>query len=824
MALQPISGGQSLEQSGSSFEQQGSVDWVQLSSTTFSATLAVFARLSRGNVEAITVGVCQTIASKFKLSLEGTRKMSRALKELKGVQGMGGLLWMGFGIKHIVHELAATQQGLTSLALLGVISEVYRPEAAADILFALSEEFGAPEALQPSPQQWLALMKVCSGTLSTTNFGAFSGTFMRFGSQNGLDETGDPKAIAAALHAISQLSKGEIRAITLMGGEPCGWLAAVGSWLFGLSVRLHAPDGIVVLEQGISGSEQAHITVYYKDSRTSNTYSASSGELVSIEGTTFIINGIAPVASKFRATIDGRVEWRNCIALLLDNAAGLEGMEQQLRCSLGRALGYAARIYKALALCEDTILEDDEPETWPGLFEAQHGEGLVNAFLKWFPELEALESSMKDALTSTYPDALKNYVLEVEKLDTFNKSGLQWDSLETLIHTVVFITWNLAAIRLDAPLSPKRKGIKQVHENIYGYLLQDFEFDLALGSYRENFPNPLAKLLTLIVKSGAYTARHFAVYETAVYIFAGSSSWDRKTLFYDHTYDLSMQHPAICENGVCFYLDIIREATELSEKIDRPENAALLHVVPGVLVLRNGRHYQSLRDDNKYFDPHYNPSIATQSPIKITASEIEKAHSKGRDFYAELQATEDSSGASLMIVLKERISPKETVVHAQLGPLLLTTTILTNTSNVNCAAHCGFTRDRHGRSSARLSPGLALPETFVDREGNVQPILSLTMDSCGPIRPDLSKLDFSKGERAIILCPLQGNPIARCAAILPWHGCSSANVMRLKCNGRDESLFVSYILRREDHCINCCIKAAEQILRSRNHRVVFIVT
>ena len=55
----------------SSFTQQGTIDWVQLSSTTVSASLDVFARLSAANIHTMTLMVGQALATNFKLSLKG---------------------------------------------------------------------------------------------------------------------------------------------------------------------------------------------------------------------------------------------------------------------------------------------------------------------------------------------------------------------------------------------------------------------------------------------------------------------------------------------------------------------------------------------------------------------------------------------------------------------------------------------------------------------------------------------------------------------------------------------------------------------------------
>ncbi len=57
--------------SSSGFSQQGTIDWVQLSNTTVSASVAVLARLSAANIHPMTLVVGQALCMNFKLSLKG---------------------------------------------------------------------------------------------------------------------------------------------------------------------------------------------------------------------------------------------------------------------------------------------------------------------------------------------------------------------------------------------------------------------------------------------------------------------------------------------------------------------------------------------------------------------------------------------------------------------------------------------------------------------------------------------------------------------------------------------------------------------------------
>src|SRR5690606_5162909 len=138
-------------------------------------------------------------------------------------------------------------------------------------------EFGAPEQLQPSPDQWRSIVVICSGVLTNSSFPQVVDQFMDFGPalrpQGGVDIftkqmilAGDVKSVVKALHAISELSTGKLAGITLTGTKCCGWLAAVGYWFFGLSVRIEqasdiSSDSNKILFETAAPQENAQITV-----------------------------------------------------------------------------------------------------------------------------------------------------------------------------------------------------------------------------------------------------------------------------------------------------------------------------------------------------------------------------------------------------------------------------------------------------------------------------------------------------------------------------------------------------------------------------------
>jgi hypothetical protein len=95
-------------QSGPSFAQQGSVDWVALSGSTLNFSVEVVSRFSKAGVEMITVAMGQALFSGFKIPPARQKRLSDAVAKLKAFSSHGNVLWFGFGI-NILRQLSARQ-------------------------------------------------------------------------------------------------------------------------------------------------------------------------------------------------------------------------------------------------------------------------------------------------------------------------------------------------------------------------------------------------------------------------------------------------------------------------------------------------------------------------------------------------------------------------------------------------------------------------------------------------------------------------------------------------------------------------------------------
>jgi hypothetical protein len=157
--------------SGTRFPQQGTVDWGQLASSTVAFTVDVLSRFSPVNVDIFTLEVGRVISRQFEISSGGRDNVISGLNRVVSYGFLGDVLWFSFGSRHIVRAMPLTSEGLTCLALCGVLSEYYVEKISPEILHELVKSLRTPPQFTPSVLQWKALIRGCAGVFAKTSFG-----------------------------------------------------------------------------------------------------------------------------------------------------------------------------------------------------------------------------------------------------------------------------------------------------------------------------------------------------------------------------------------------------------------------------------------------------------------------------------------------------------------------------------------------------------------------------------------------------------------------------------------------------------------------------
>ena len=281
------------------FQQQGFVDWVELSGRSVQFSIAVLARLSKAGIDPFTLQVGRAICTNFSLHPIAQGRISDAILALKKFGSFGDVIWFGFGVKHVVTDLAETEEGLILVALCAALSTTYDALYGARVLRQLCCLCKAPQLFTPAIRQWKILVELCAGILNTGQFIHVLDGFRRLVSGGGRDKSRleairSPttySALAEAVLTIAQVTNKRLASATFTGGHDCVWLAAVAEWIFSLDVVIYTSAGVMLYRSGSIDQQPPQITLVcleYKRDWEEDTFVSEKTSLISGGCTLFV--------------------------------------------------------------------------------------------------------------------------------------------------------------------------------------------------------------------------------------------------------------------------------------------------------------------------------------------------------------------------------------------------------------------------------------------------------------------------------------------------------------------------------------------------------
>ncbi|KAF5546769.1 hypothetical protein FPHYL_10420 [Fusarium phyllophilum] len=561
---------------GGPFEQQGSIDWVQIAKISVTVPISILARVTAADVSPLTIVVGQEMSSLFRLSTTGHERLNKALRELKSFSAIGDAIWFGFGIKHIVRALAETDKGLTCLTLCACLSEIHPPKACAEILIRLADVCDAPDDLRPSASQWINLVKACSGILKSTTFACIAEQFMAFHlpyvDEGYIDEASD---VARALLAVASVSSGVLSSVTLTGGRSCGWIAAIGLYFLGLETEIRSASNASIYKS-TTNNDSIRVLVIYGTAQYSNQ--------VQVNSTRYFINSFNNVIlsneQRFDSVMSGTVHWSNCLSTSFGDSFGqlLKAKED-----FGQLIGAAALVFQGLTnSVPSSNFDCSDWVRWFGFQQSQYGIGFAHSVTSLFPEISPLRPYIRLNMSTSIDDSVKAYSQAYENLTRIchcchcNKNDFysRGYCLPMLAETIIFLTWNVSALQIHADLKPYYSGLMFIYRINSGETMDDSSFGerYGAGRHRDACRGSISQLVQLLDLA--------SIYHTAQFLFTNDL----------YPLQVCKAFSATSVGGICFYFDILREVP------DRPENAMTLHVVPGVIQTKAGRKYSFIAD------------------------------------------------------------------------------------------------------------------------------------------------------------------------------------------------------------------------------------
>ncbi|KAF2972287.1 hypothetical protein GQX73_g1342 [Xylaria multiplex] len=567
------------------FVQQGSVDWVDLAKAQVKLTVGVLSRLSRARIEAITYHAAHVIFFPAQFSNQGQMRVYDATQKVVSFPTLSKALWVGFGVKHIIHEFAATHEGLVCIGICAALTEHFAISHAANIVLELWKMRKLPPDYTPALHQWIALVEACSGILAPTDFPLTLGRIMRYFLSDGVSNiraASSQKSIAEVLYAVFEAPKKNIREVHISGGVDCAWVAAVAHWLLGFLVDIVDNSGAILWtspQDLQSPGEHTKLVVLIN--------AAAEQELQIIkrchvlDGGQSLVPGQWDEETRRKMVSLGRVPWATCLVDTFGTPARKLLIHGQIA---GWCLGSAARVFDAY-MCNE-YAPNGQLRNVPPANSASTCRGFITATRNLLPELCAntqLIESMEIAAGKHLNEAQRNYTEYMSSLsslcacprctETSQDTGYRFCMVQLvpLICSVVRIFYH-TRMSPDLPIAPSIAGLEQLYWEHAEFNLKEAT-DMWAGQ----------DLLSLVGILFSCTETYKVVSNIK-----------------------STRSSAVSANGLCFYMNTLCNPT------GSPGEATLVHIVPGRVQFNDFTYEHIVDDDDEINKSEYDGTQETE--------------------------------------------------------------------------------------------------------------------------------------------------------------------------------------------------------------------
>lgn len=612
-------------------------------------TMSFLARLVNYDVEPYTMALGLQIGQKFPLGRQGEERVSAAVANLKAYRSIGDNLTFGYGPTSVVRTLAYGD-GLALVAISAALTEVYDESVASSVLKEILAILDLQREATPSLQSWLKIVRACAGTLATAGFSVRAEEMMDMhptekclpsatasdfhDSWRGRPK---PRDVAKALVALGEISRKEMESITIVGGGHIGFVAAVAEWLFDMNIVIYNSDGMTpIYPESLSGSP-VQVRFIFQD-RTAMS-SSQNMELDVFQYTKKIIylKDVSDVvwASKenrnLENVLDGRLAWERCLSSAFGNTyAQLKSAEDVF----GNTLGYAARIFKAVATAE-TGIDVETRRNWIYYTDAGSGFGYVQHLISRFPELSIFKAAMDEGAAETdHQEARKKYGLSMTLLarpckcacctpGVRDRSKTWWCAV-VVVETILKAGLILSNVLVEPGLTPKRSGFERL-------------YDKQTDARSEPRERPVKSIDWVIEPERGHEILYTVDHRVRSMVDSALG------LFSNHADEID--HDSGCafvENGIVAYRMIL---DDLAVRDGTGITLAQIRIVPGQIVWNNTPYsriqdmyvdhpdYSWINDDDRIVpeELHFGrPSLLLEESTKMLQISFQLINSKGR--------------------------------------------------------------------------------------------------------------------------------------------------------------------------------------------------
>jgi len=482
------------------------------------------------------IQVASQICKDFKLSVAGQRRLNKALNDLPCIDTADPGLAFAWSWDHIIRSPRVHEFGYEHLTIVVTLAECFHETYAAEVFHHLAKRVLPASQSTPHIYQWLDLLHFCNGILANDDFSLIIEKFILLdpysvtpGSKYSTDRClVPPDSVAAALVALSELTCGKRKKLTLRGGDVVGWIAALAERFFDLTVTIESKQG----EHLHGPKENAQLKLVYIEKPELVVEDASTTEPK--EATRL---SLAPFLRQIHfLPFGGRVSW----SALLPHVFGQDF--QDLDHTYGKATYTAiGTAFRAIEEAKDSssinprqgphaLLAPHPPEASASqlistlttcLPSMQHGQGRMERQLKLTPQeaakvhleqLHFLASVCKCRSCSKTPDSAAGASTTTNgSADDHGSGPSATYCLPSIVSTIIMIGLMLSRIVLTLPINPCREGVQ---------LLYKLRADKFARTDDHNVINPSPNTIAAIYES-ALTVQTSYILRMAVKFFAG---------------------------------------------------------------------------------------------------------------------------------------------------------------------------------------------------------------------------------------------------------------------------------------------------------------
>lgn len=430
-------------------------------------------------------------------------------------------------------------------------------------------------------------MDSCAGILANSPFGIRAEHFMRLDGEAhvagdnscyGRHDTrgvASRDAIANALLGLIQLSQGKVHQMTVVGRADIGFIVAIAEWLLGLEVTITDSDSNETLFTNCIGQQEPRLMAIYEKSQSDNALYCLGKTYRLPDASDLIRNTREPPSS---AILSGRVPWQRSLEFTFGNDFR---RLMKMAHSCGRAVGNTAAIFAFLAH-GDLSTQMEWRLNCQMRFAEGYGTGYVHLARTRFPELEVLDDNMRSAARAvSFDEAKREYEAQIASLtmgcgcriccpsprtadDGKQNNGAY--CLVAMLETIIVTVRSLSGILSD--LFPMHSGLEAMY---------DMQVPRMRSFERTTELSPLHR----IIESGIPSKTDPPLLNLAETIYGGKR--------YYETIEPTEFISAIAENGLCYFLDTLREPTRSAATLSR------VNIVVG-RIEHLGRPYHKVQD------------------------------------------------------------------------------------------------------------------------------------------------------------------------------------------------------------------------------------